>query len=293
MASKEQKPSKKAQKEKQKKAIEDSTFGLKNKNKSKKVQQFVARVEKSVKHSGNGLEMVSHPVFAAPSLLHVVFQERAKELKKEAKLAKLIQEEELRQLMNEAIGSQFGVKKSKAQANANQLGLTAAKKEVTEFLEALSDDSDSDDSESEDEVQVFDDEPSSNEPQFVEVFREKTIEDIIEEQRAKLAAEGKKGTPVTEESFAKWRAEKLLKRQADAEARLKSEQTKKKGGKGLCKSLCFVTTIISFHSPFFLFFIYHYDLTLQLSYRVKSYSITMLLSSWMMKAPSILPTIRL
>ncbi len=156
-------------------------------------------------------------------------------MKKEAKLAKLIQEEELRQLMNEAIGSQFGVKKSKAQANANQLGLTNTKKEVADFLENLSDDSDSDESDSEEEMQIMDDEPLSSEPQFMEVFREKTIEDIIEEQRAKLAAEGKKGTPVTEESFAKWRAEKLLKRQADAEARLKSEQTKKKGGKGLCK----------------------------------------------------------
>lgn len=67
----------------------------------------------------------------------------------------------------------------------------------------------------------------------IEVFKEKTLEDIIEEQRAKLAAEGQKGTPVTEASFAKWRAEKLVKKQAEAEARLKAEQMKKKGGKGL------------------------------------------------------------
>lgn len=38
----------------------------------------------------------------------------------------------------------------------------------------------------------------------VEVFKERTIEDIIEEQRAKLAAQGKVGTPVTEASFAVW-----------------------------------------------------------------------------------------
>ena len=31
------------------------------------------------------------------------------------------------------------------------------------------------------------------------------------------------------------RAEKLVKKQAEAEARLKAEQMKKKGGKGLCK----------------------------------------------------------
>lgn len=216
MASKEQKPSKKAVKEKQKKAIEDSTFGLKNKNKSKKVQQFINRVEKSVKYSNGGLEAT-----------------KAKELKKETKLMKQLQEEEMRQLFNEAIGNQFGVKKSKAQNNAQMLGLTAAKKEVVEFLDALSSDSSDSDSDDEDprnkqyEVEI-------DEPVAVEIFREKTIEDIIEEQRAKLAAEGKKGTPVTAESFAKWRAEKLAKKQAEAEARLKAEQTKKKGGKGLC-----------------------------------------------------------
>lgn len=54
-----QKPSKKAVKEKQAKAIDDNTFGLKNKNKSKKVQQFIDRVEKQVKHSGAGADAVS------------------------------------------------------------------------------------------------------------------------------------------------------------------------------------------------------------------------------------------
>jgi len=53
------KPSKKAVKKKQEKVIEDSTFGLKNKNKSKKVQQFITRVEKSVKGSHGGLEQVN------------------------------------------------------------------------------------------------------------------------------------------------------------------------------------------------------------------------------------------
>lgn len=53
-----EKPSKKAVKEKQKLAIEEATFGLKNKNKSSKVKQFINRVEKSVKHSGAGLDMV-------------------------------------------------------------------------------------------------------------------------------------------------------------------------------------------------------------------------------------------
>ena len=46
MAPKEQK-SKKAVKEKEKRVIEDLTFGLKNKNKSSKVKQFIERAEKS------------------------------------------------------------------------------------------------------------------------------------------------------------------------------------------------------------------------------------------------------
>ena len=48
--SKEQK-SKKAIKEKQARVVEDATFGLKNKNKSAKVQKFVAQVQKTVNNS--------------------------------------------------------------------------------------------------------------------------------------------------------------------------------------------------------------------------------------------------
>ena len=52
------KPSKKAIKEKKEKIVEDATFGLKNKNKSKKVQQFIQRVEKGVQNSHGGAEAV-------------------------------------------------------------------------------------------------------------------------------------------------------------------------------------------------------------------------------------------
>jgi hypothetical protein len=211
--------SKKAKKEKEKKVIEESTFGLKNKNKSKKVQQFISRVEKSVKFSGDGLE-----------------RERAKELKREAKLAKQLQEEQMRLLFQEAIGGQYGMKKSKAQANAAALGLNSARKEVTEFLETLeSEDSEDYDSSDDDFASspMAMEEEEDNTAGGVEVFREKSIEDIIEEQRAKLQAEGKKGTPVTEESFMKWRQDKLARKRADMETRVKAEQSKKKGGKGL------------------------------------------------------------
>ena len=111
------------------------------------------------------------------------------------------------------------------------MGISEANKEIERLLEEMSSDSDSDEnSDAGGEVVVHFEEEVE-----VEVFREKTIEDIIEEQRAKLAAEGKAGTPVTAETFAKWRAGKLLQRQAEAEARMKLEQTKRKGGKGLCK----------------------------------------------------------
>lgn len=143
----------------------------------------------------------------------------------------------MRLLFQEAIGNQYGVKKSKAQANAAALGLNSARKEVTEFLDTLeSDDSDEDSTDDEydhNPTIIIDDEETAT--GGVEVFREKTIEDIIEEQRAKLQAEGKKGTPVTEESFMKWRQDKLAKKKAEMEARVKAEQSKKKGGKGLCK----------------------------------------------------------
>lgn len=152
-------------------------------------------------------------------------------MKKENKLAQQLQEEELRILFNEGIANQFGKKKSVTAAKAGALGLTEQSKEIAAFMEGISSD-DSDDESDNDDGPIFID----DEPEATVIFREKTIEDIIEEQRAKLAAEGKKGTPVTAESFATWRTAKLAQKQAEAEARVKAELTKKKGGKGLCKS---------------------------------------------------------
>ena len=56
--SKKEKPSKKAVRQKKEKLVDDATFGLKNKNKSSKVQQFINRVEKSVKNSSGGADQV-------------------------------------------------------------------------------------------------------------------------------------------------------------------------------------------------------------------------------------------
>ena len=144
-------------------------------------------------------------------------------------MVKLLQEEELRVLFNEGISNQTGKKKKDAKAEAEKLGLTESKREVTELLENFSSDEDDDDDDDKEDGMMY----MHEEEVAVEVFREKTIEDIIEEQRAKLATEGKIGTPVTEETFKVWRLAKLAKRQAEAEARAKAELAKKKGGKGL------------------------------------------------------------
>ena len=209
-----QEMSKKNKRDKAARTVEDATFGLKNKNKSKKVQVFIDRVERGVKHSTGALDA-----------------EAAKEVRKANKLAKQLQEEELRVLFNEGIMNQHGKKKSTAAEKAAALGITEQSEEVAKLLEEFSSDSDEEErgvNEKRKTLYLSDDD---DEP--VEVFREKTIEDLIEEQRAKLHAEGKQGTPVTAESFAKWRADKLAKKQADAEARMKAEQTKKGKGKAL------------------------------------------------------------
>lgn len=206
-----EKASKKAVVKKMEGRIEDATFGLKNKNKSSKVKQFVDRAVKSAKNSAGAADAA-----------------KAKEAKKELKLAKQLQEEELRLLFNEGITGQFGKKKSAAQEKAKEMGLSETAKEVQELLDAMSDE-DEDDEVREKRQTIY----LEDEAPVVEVFREKTLEDIIEEQRAKLAAQGKVGTPVTEESFRSWRALKLAQRQAEAEARYKAEQAKKKGAKGL------------------------------------------------------------
>jgi hypothetical protein len=153
------------------------------------------------------------------------------------------------------VANQFGKKKAKAKEEAQAMGLT----EAIIDLDIISDD------ESEDELEGGaagggqDTETQHHVADFVEeeaieVFKEKTLEDIIEEQRAKLAAQGKVGTPVTAETFAIWRAGILAKRQAAAEARMKELSKKKGGAKALCQFprplLCPVLFCSHCHSPF-------------------------------------------
>jgi hypothetical protein len=93
--------------------IDDLTFGIKNKNKSSKVKLFIDRAETCVKHSFGDVDAA-----------------RAREAKKNGKLAKMLQEEELRILFNEGIAGQLGKKKAASKADALKLGLTEQSKDI-------------------------------------------------------------------------------------------------------------------------------------------------------------------
>jgi len=81
--------SKKTLQKKKQQVIEDKTFGLKNKNKSKKVQQQIKGVERNVMNSGD------------PKLRKL--EEQRQKAKAEAKLRKKAQKDEQDALFNEAL----------------------------------------------------------------------------------------------------------------------------------------------------------------------------------------------
>ena len=216
MAPKEQK-SKKAIREKSAQRLDDATFGLKNKNKSKKVQAFVSQVEKGVKHSDGSAARAEN-----------------NKMKKDAKAAKLLEEETLRQLLGEGLMGQHGKKVVDMKNTAAELGLTEVSEEVQKLLDEFS--SDSEDSENERKEKrktIYLDSEDEVADGGEQVFREKTLEDLIEDQRKALQESGVPGTPITEKSFAEWKARKEERKRKEAEERVKAEQTKKKGGKGL------------------------------------------------------------
>ena len=79
--------SKKAEQKKKNQQIEDRTFGLKNKNKSKKVQSYVRSVTNSVNNTGDRKLRAE--------------EERRKKLKAEQKARKQAMKEEANALFNE------------------------------------------------------------------------------------------------------------------------------------------------------------------------------------------------
>ncbi len=217
MAPKEQK-SKKAIKEKQARVVEDATFGLKNKNKSAKVQKFVAQVQKTVNNSNTN-------------------KVKSDQAKKDKQLNKKLEEEQMRMLLSEGIAGQHGKSKAKVASELETLGISTMDEELQKQLQEMelsdSDDEDADGYALEAPPIILEEEEGGG-GEGVEIFRVKTIEDLIEEQRAKLAAEGKVGTPVNDETFAAWKIRKKAKKAAQLEAKLRAEASKgnKRGANG-------------------------------------------------------------
>jgi hypothetical protein len=212
--------SNKAKREEQKKIVEDRTFGLKNKAKSKVVQQQIKAISSSIKGKSDAL----HEKLVAE--------------KKAAKLMKMQADEELRALFNQALDDPKGKKAEKSKQAKQKDQAAALKKEdadkqklmtdypfiADEMLAATGMLSELTPEEMSQELAVF---------LKTGVSGKLTLEQVIELQRAKMRSEGKSGTPVTEATLAKWKSDRVERRRLAAVAKVEAELRKKKGGKGL------------------------------------------------------------
>ncbi|KAG7346654.1 DRG family regulatory protein, Tma46 [Nitzschia inconspicua] len=202
--------SKKADQKKKNQAIEDRTFGLKNKNKSKKVQQYVQAVKTSVLNGGDRKQRM--------------LEEQRKRQKAEAKARKKAMEEEANALFNEALGAlnkkSTNLKEGKTEAKGRDADDDNTKKSTSRAMKMMYQ---MDAKEMEERLR--------EDPNYVP-----TLEDQIEAERQQKVEELKKsgkGTPVTPETFAAWQEGKRKRRAAEAKKLVESELKKKKGGKGL------------------------------------------------------------
>lgn len=206
-----QQASKKSDQKKKAQAIEDKTFGLKNKNKSKKVQAHIQGIAKNVMDGGD-------------PRLRKLEQQRAK-AKAEAKARKKAMKDEQDALFGEALlavskktttdkkGGKVEAKGRDANADDNKKNTSRAMKmmfqmDAQEMNEKLRED-----------------------PNYVP-----TLEDEIEMQRQNKVAELKKAgklTPITEASFKAWQERKLKAKEEANKKKVETEMKKKKGGKGL------------------------------------------------------------
>ena len=211
--SQEQQQSKKAAQKKKEKLLEDKTFGLKNKNKSSKVQAYVKSTEKSIMNTG--------------------LDARARALEQQKKQArkalKKAQEEEQAALFGEALlavskkgGQKFGKSDGKVEAKGRDHGDDDNKKSGTSRAMKMMFQMDA--QEMEDKLK--------EDPNYVP-----TLEDEVEAQRQRklkeLKAAGKAGTPVTEATFKEWQERKRKRKEAEIKKVVEAEMRKKKGGKGL------------------------------------------------------------
>lgn len=201
--------SKKADQKKKQQTIEDRTFGLKNKNKSKKVQQFVNSVKCSVINGGDRKQRQ--------------MEEQRKKQRAEAKLRQKAMKDEANALFNEALGALNKKKTNFKEGKTEAKGRDAddeTKKTTSRAMKMMYQ---MDAKEMEEKLR--------EDPNYVP-----TLEDQIESERQKKVEELKlsgKGTPVTPETFATWQEGKRKRRAAEAKKLVESELKKKKGGKGL------------------------------------------------------------
>lgn len=209
------KESKKALQKKKERMMDDKTFGLKNKNKSAKVQAYVQSAEKSIMNAGTDARSRQQ-------------EEQKKQQKLARKALKKAKDAEQAALFGEALmavskkGPKFAKNEGKVEAKGrdhddddkNKGGTSRAMKMMYQM----------DAKEMEDRLK--------EDPNYVP-----TLEDEIEAQRQKklkeLAASGKKGTPVTEETFKAWQERKRKRKDAEVKKLVEAEMKKKKGGKGL------------------------------------------------------------
>jgi DRG Family Regulatory Proteins, Tma46 len=194
-----------------KKTVEDKTFGLKNKHKSKKVQEQIKSIEKNVMNSGDPKQRK--------------LEEQRKQARVEAKARKKAMEDEQNALFSEALlavqkKTTIDTKSGKQEAQGRDGNDDGDKKSTSRAMKMM--------------FQMDAQEMSERlreDPNYVP-----TLEDEIEEARQAKVAEMKKagkGTPVTPESFAAWQERKRARRQAENKKLVEAEFRKKKGGKGL------------------------------------------------------------
>lgn len=204
-------PSKKAEQKRKQQAIDDRTFGLKNKNKSKKVQQQIEGVRKNVMKSGDKKQ--------------IALEEQRKKQKSDAKARRKAEKAEQDALFGAALLA-IGKKKTtnqkggKAEAKGRDADDDGNKKSTSRAMKMMFQ---MDAKEMEERLK--------EDPNYVP-----TIEDKIESERQKKVQELKKsgkGTRVTPESFAAWQEKKRKRKLEAAKKLVETELRKKKGGKGL------------------------------------------------------------
>jgi hypothetical protein len=159
--------------------------------------------------------------------------------KKASKIAKMQADEELRMLFSAAVGPESKKKAAEKSKQAKAKEEEAALKKNTVEKDTLLKDypfiademlamtgmlSDLSPDELEAELDIF---------LKTGVSEKLTLEQVIELQRAKMRSEGNMGTPVTEVTLAKWKADRAARRALAAKQKVEAELRKKKGGKGL------------------------------------------------------------